>query len=233
MAFRGKKYLKAKEAVVAGHSYSIDEALKKVVGLSYSKFDETVSADFVLGIDAAKGDQVVRGSVLLPNGTGKRAVVVAFVKGDYEEAARKAGADYVGYEDLIEKILGGWLEFDFAVATPDVMAGLSRVAKQLGPRGLLPNKKTGTVTFDIGAVVADLKKGRISFRNDKTGGLHIGFGKVSFGVEKLRENLQALLKSVASSKPSASRGKFLRKMVVASTHGVGVKVALQDEGIVV
>lgn len=233
MAFRGKKYLKAKEAVPTVSSFRIEEALKKVSTLSYAKFDETVSADFVLGIDAAKGDQVVRGSVLLPHGTGKRAIVVAFVKGDYEEVAKKAGADYVGYDDLIEKILGGWTEFDFAVATPDVMAGLSKVAKQLGPRGLLPNKKTGTVTFDIGPVVSDLKKGRISFRNDKGGGLHVGFGKLSFGSEKLRENLLALLKAVVASKPSAARGKYLRKMVISSTHGVGVKVALEDEGFVV
>jgi large subunit ribosomal protein L1 len=229
MSFKGKKYLEAEKKLGTATFHSVDEALRKVFDLSFAKFDESISADFVLGIDAAKGDQVVRGSVLLPNGTGKRAVVVAFVKGEYEEVARKAGADFVGYDDLIEKVLGGWTDFDYAVATPDVMAGLSKLAKLLGPRGLLPNKKTGTVTFDIAPVVVDLKKGRISFRNDKGGGLHVGFGKLSFGFEKIKENFLALIKSVVSSKPATSRGRFVRKIVISSTQGLGIKLSL-DEG---
>lgn len=228
MSFKSKKYLAVEKMVDTAASFPSGEAIKKVVDLAFAKFDETVSADFVLGIDAAKGDQVVRGAVLLPHGTGKRAVVVAFVKGDYEDVAKKAGADYCGYEDLMEKILGGWTNFDYAVATPDVMAGLSKVAKVLGPRGLLPNKKTGTVTFDIGPVISDLKKGRVAFRNDKGGGLHIAFGKISFGVEKLRENFAELVKAVVKSKPAASRGKFVRKVVVSSTQGLGFRVSLDD-----
>ena len=229
MSFKGKKYSEAREKLGTATSFSADDAVREAIALSYAKFDETVSADFVLGINATKGDQVVRGSVLLPHGTGKRAVVVAFVKGDNEEVAKKAGADYAGFDDLVEKVLGGWTDFDYAVATPDVMAGLSRVAKILGPRGLLPNKKTGTVTFDIVPVILDLKKGRISFRNDKSGGLHVGFGKLSFGFDKLRENFQALIKSVISSKPSASRGRFIKKIVISSTQGVGLRLSL-DEG---
>lgn len=232
MSVKGKKFLEARDKVGTATSHSATDALQKVADLSFAKFDETVSVDLVLGINPTKGDQVVRGSVMLPHGTGKRAVVVAFVKGEHEDAAKKAGADYVGYDDLIEKVLGGWSDFDYAVATPDVMVGLSKLAKVLGPRGLLPNKKTGTVTFDLAPVIADLKKGRISFRNDKGGGLHVGFGKLSFGHEKLKENFAALLKAVIASKPAAARGKFIRKIVVSSTQGVGVKVS-PDEGVVV
>ncbi len=228
MKFRGKKYVAAKKTVPSTLYSPYVEAMDKVVGLAFAKFDETVSVDIVLGIDATKGDQVVRGSVLLPNGTGKRARVVAFVKADQEEDAKAAGADFVGYEDLIEKVLGGWVDFDYAITTPDAMAGLSKLAKVLGPRGLLPNKKNGTVTFDVKKTVTDLKRGLLSFRNDKGGGMHLGIGKVSFGVEKLKENFTALIKAVVSSKPHASRGKFIRKVTLASTQGVGVKVALDD-----
>lgn len=230
MAHKSKKYIDAKGRLGDQVVFSVEEALRKVVDLSFAKFDETVSADFVLGIDATKGDQVVRGSVLLPNGTGKKTRVVAFVKGDYEVAAKKAGADFVGYEDLIEKVSAGWTDFDYAVTTPDGMVGLSKLAKILGPRGLLPNKKTGTVSFEIADVVADLKKGRVSFRNDKGGGVHVGFGKISFGVDKLRENLLALIKAMVASKPASSKGKFVRKIVISSTQGVGLKLAL-DEGL--
>ncbi len=228
MSIKGKKYLKAKSEVDTMQHFNAPAAIENVLKYKFAKFDESVSADFVLGIDAAKGDQVVRGSVLLPHGTGKRSVVVAFVKGDYEEAAKKAGADYVGLEDLVEKIAAGWTDFDHAIATPDVMGALTKVAKILGPRGLLPNKKTGTVTFDVAPIITSLKKGLVSFRNDKGGGLHIGFGKSSFGAEKLKENFAALLKAVASSRPSAARGKFIRKIVVSSTQGLGFKVSLDE-----
>ncbi|MFC1854451.1 50S ribosomal protein L1 [Candidatus Dependentiae bacterium] len=225
MADRGKKYKKAKDSTASfGESLALDAVLETVVSTAFARFDESVGVDVVLGIDPSKGEQVVRGSALLPHGTGKKVRVAAFVKGDKEEDARKAGADFIGGEDLIEKVAGGWMDFDVAVATPDIMGALGKVARVLGPRGLLPNKKLGTVTFDVGPVIEDLKKGKVSFRNDKGGGLHIPFGKVSFGVEKLMENLKALLEAVRSSKPASSKGKFIKKAVVSSTMGVGVQI---------
>jgi large subunit ribosomal protein L1 len=183
----------------------------------------------ILGIDPVKGEQNVRGAVLLPNGTGKKVRVVVFAKGDYEEEATKAGADFVGAEDLIEKIKGGWMDFDAAVATPDLMGLVGKVARILGPRGLLPNKKVGTVTFDVGSVVGELKKGRVVYRNDKGGVVHVPFGKVSFGVEKLTENLEALIRAVRASKPATAKGKFIRKMTISSTMGVGVPLSAEVE----
>ena len=161
------------------------DGLKKVKELSYVKFDESVDANVNVGIDPSKGDQVVRGSVVLPHGTGKKVKIAVFAKGDYADAARKAGADYVGAEDLIEKIEGGWFDFNNAIATPDLMGLVGKVAKILGPRGLVPNKKTGTVTFDVAAVVEDLKKGRLFFKNDKNGIVHFSFGRVSFDADKV------------------------------------------------
>lgn len=220
----GKKLQKAKEALKGANITSWRTALDFVIKNAPAKFDESVDIDVVLGIDAAKGEQTVRGSVLLPHGTGKKMRVLVFAKGEHEEQAKKAGADYVGTEDLIAKIESGWLEFEAAVATPDLMGLVGKVAKLLGPRGLLPNKKIGTVTFDVGSIVSDLKKGRVSFRNDKTGVLHAPFGKVSFGPEKLAENLSSLIQAVRASKPAASKGKFIRKLSISSTMGVGVTV---------
>jgi len=220
----GKKHKKAKEALSHTNLSSGKTALDFVIKNAHVKFDESVDADIVLGIDPSKGEQTVRGSVLLPHGIGKKVRVIVFAKGEYEDAAKKAGADYVGTEDLAQKIESGWSEFEAAVATPDVMGVVSKVAKILGPRGLLPNKKVGTVTFDIASIVSDLKKGRVSFRNDKTGVLHAPFGKVSFGSEKLRENLVALLKSIQAHKPATSKGKFIKKVTVSSTMGVGVQI---------
>lgn len=228
MTSRGKKFLGAEEKVSALSPRTLKEAVSAIIKSAYAKFDETISVDITLGIDPTKGDQVVRGSAQLPHGTGKRAVVIAFVKDDYEQEARKAGADFVGYDDLIEKILGGWLDFDYAIATPDVMAGLSRLAKVLGPRGLMPNKKTGTVSFDIAELVSELKKGRVAFKNDRGGGLHVPFGKISFGEKKLEENLVALLKAIVASRPATARGKFIRKVVMSSTQGVGVVIAPEE-----
>ncbi len=218
----GKKHVKAQEKLAAANVTTWKSALDFVVKNAHAKFDESVDVDAVLGIDASKGEQTVRGSVLLPHGTGKKVRVVVFAKGEHEEAAKKAGADFVGAEDLVEKIEGGWSDFEAAVATPDLMGLVGKVAKILGPRGLLPNKKVGTVTFDVAGIVSDLKKGRVSFRNDKTGIVHAPFGKVSFGAEKLQENLAALVKAIQASKPATAKGKYLKKLVVSSTMGVGV-----------
>lgn len=224
MSKQGKKYLKVREKLATANLTNWESSLDFICKNIIVKFDESVDVDVVLGIDAAKGEQTVRGSVLLPHGTGKKVRVAVFAKGEYEEQAKKAGADYIGTEDLIAKIEGGWSDFDAAVATPDLMALVGKVAKFLGPRGLLPNKKVGTVTFDIAGIVSDLKKGRVSFRNDKTGVLHAPFGKVSFGAGKLRENLSSLIKAVKTNKPASSKGKFIRKITISSTMGVGITI---------
>ena len=224
MSIHGKKHVKAQEKLEAATISSWKTALEFVTKNAHAKFDESVDADIVLGIDAAKGEQTVRGSVILPHGTGRKMRVVVFARGEYEEQAKKAGADFVGVEDLLAKIEAGWVDFEAAVATPDMMGIVGKVAKFLGPRGLLPNKKDGTVTNDVAGIISDLKKGRVSFRNDKTGVLHAPFGKVSFGPEKLAANLTALLHAVRSSKPATSKGKFLKKLTVSSTMGVGVTI---------
>lgn len=221
---RSKKYEKAREALGEKKLFSLQEGVAKVKGLAFARFDESIDAHVNLGIDPEKGDQVVRGSILLPHGTGKAVKVLVFAKGDYANEALKAGADYVGAEDLIEKIESGWLDFTYAVATPDIMGLVGKVAKILGPRGLLPNKKIGTVTFDVGSIVGDLKKGRLFFKNDKSGIVHFRFGKVSLSPEQLNDNLLAFLKALASSKPASSKGKFIKKVVIASTMGVGIQV---------
>ena len=227
----GKKYNKARgklEELGKSGSFSLQEGLAKVKELAYARFDETVRVDVNLGIDPQKGDQVVRGSVLLPHGTGKKVKVLVFAKGDYADAAVKAGADYVGAEDLIEKIESGWLDFNYAVATPDLMGLVGKTAKVLGPRGLLPNKKSGTVTFDVETVVSDLKKGRLFFKNDKNGIVHFAFGKVSFPVEKLQDNLQAFGKALAASRPPTAKGIFIKKATISSTMGVGLPVSTDE-----
>jgi large subunit ribosomal protein L1 len=228
MSIHGKKYEKAATGITRGQALPIKEAIEKVKALSFAKFDESVDVHVNLGIDPSKGEQVVRGSVVLPHAKGAAVKVLVFAKGEHFEEAKKAGADYVGADDLIEKILGGWMDFNYAVATPDMMSAVGKVAKILGPRGLLPNKKLGTVTFDIAPVVSDLKRGRVFFKNDKTGIVHFSFGKVSFTPEKLQENLSAFTKALSSSKPASSKGKFLKKMTICSTMGVGIQVSPDD-----
>lgn len=232
MSKNGKKYSKMREKLDATKITSWKSALDFIVKNAPAKFDESVDASIVLGIDASKGEQTVRGSVLLPHGTGRKMRVLVFAKGEYEDQAKKAGADFVGVDDLIAKIEGGWCDFEAAVATPDLMGAVGKVAKILGPRGLLPNKKVGTVTFDIAGIVSDLKKGRVSFRNDKAGIVHAPFGKASFGVDKLNDNLVALMQAIKVSKPASSKGKFIRKLALSSTMGLGITVspdeALQD-----
>ena len=224
MSKPGKKYTKAEEAIPKGTVLPIDQALTKVKELAYAKFDESIDAHVNVGIDVEKGEQVVRGSVVLPYSKGASPKILVFAKGDYAEQAKKAGADFIGSDDLIEKINGGWMDFTYAVATPDMMGEVGKVAKILGPRGLLPNKKLGTVTFDVADVVSDLKKGRVFFKNDKSGIVHFSFGKVSFSVEKLKENLATFTRMLAAAKPASSKGKFLKKMTICSTMGVGIQV---------
>lgn len=220
----GKKHLQAESQIPKGQVFPLLDGVKKVKELAHVRFDESVDAHVNVGIDPSKGDQMVRGSVVLPHGTGKQIKIIVFAKGDYAEQAQKAGADFVGAEDLIEKIEGGWVDFNYAIATPDLMGMVGKVAKILGPRGLVPNKKTGTVTFDVASVVSDLKKGRLFFKNDKSGLIHFSFGKVSFDAQKLYENLAAFVRALASSKPASSKGKFIKKVTISSTMGVGIQV---------
>lgn len=228
MAKHGKKYIKVREQITRGKTLSIDEALAKVRELGYAKFDESVDVDVNLTIDPSKGEQTVRGSVVLPHGRGKSVKVLVFAKGDYADQALKAGADYVGAEDLVEKITGGWMEFDHAVATPDMMGLIGKVAKVLGPRGLLPNKKLGTVTTDVAHVVRDLKKGQAFFRNDKAGIVHFTIGKLSFDAAKLKDNLVAFVKALQSVKPPSAKGKYIKKMSLSSSMGVGIPVSSEE-----
>jgi large subunit ribosomal protein L1 len=225
MAKHGKKYQNAVTHVKAGVTMPVKEALAKLKEVAFAKFDESIDVSIGLGIDPTKGEQAVRGSTLLPHGKGKKIRVIVFAKGEHADAATAAGADVVGADELVEKIENGWMEFDVAVATPDLMGLVGKLAKLLGPRGLLPNKKVGTVTFDVGPVVVDLKKGRAFFKNDKSGYVNFSFGKKSFDVEKLHDNLVAFTKALASSKPASSKGKFLRKMTISSTMGVGIAIS--------
>ncbi len=223
MSKHGKKYYKNAEKAPKGKVVSIHEALKLVKELAYAKFDESVDVDINLGIDPTKGEQVVRGSLLLPHSIGAQPKVIVFAKDDYVEKAQKAGADFVGGEELIKKIKDGWLDFDYAVATPDMMTPVGELARILGPKGKLPNKRLGTVTYDVATVIQDLKRGRVFFKNDKQGIVHFKLGSLSFGPEKLYENLVAFVKALSAAKPASSRGKFLGRSFVSSTMGLGVQ----------
>ncbi len=224
MAKRGKKYLESRKSVSPGQRYEFTEAVKLAVASSYAKFDETFDVSVRLGVDPRHADQMVRGTVVLPNGIGKDVRVLVFAKGEKEQEARDAGADYVGNEDLIGKIKEGWLDFDKAVATPDMMGSVGKIGKILGPRGLMPNAKTGTVTFDLARAVSELKAGKIDFRVEKAGIVHAPMGKVSFGPEKLIQNLAAFLDMIVRLRPSTSKGVYLRGMAVSTTMGPGVKI---------
>jgi large subunit ribosomal protein L1 len=228
MATHGKKYRAASEKLNKDVVYSFKDGLAQVKSLAFAKFDESVDVHVNLGIDPEKGEHAVRGSVVLPHSIGKKVRVIVFAKGDHAEDARAAGADFIGTEDLIEKIEGGWLDFEYAVATPDLMGMVGKLAKLLGPRGLLPNKKVGTVTFEVGPVVEDLKKGRIFFKNDKSGLVHFSIGRVSYDVAKLHQNLATFIKALSQVKPASSKGKFIQKLTVASTMGVGIHLNPDD-----
>lgn len=224
MAQHGKKYKSAVQKVDRQKRYSLQEAIDIVKSAAYAKFDETVDVAVRLGVDARKSDQMVRGTVMLPHGTGKEVRVLVFAKGEKEKEAREAGADYVGAEDLVEKISGGWLDFDKTVATPDMMGLVGRIAKILGPRGLMPNPKLGTVTMNIRETVQELKKGKVEFKTDKAGIVHVPIGKVSFDAQKLCDNMLALIETINRLKPPTSKGQYLKNIVLSSTMGPGVKV---------
>ena len=224
MPRRGKSYVALKSKIEEGKRYPIKDALDLVVGTARTKFDETVDAAIRLGVNPKHADQMVRGSVVLPNGLGKTVRVLVFAKGDKEKEASDAGADFVGSDDLVEKIKGGWLDFDQVIATPDMMGNVGKLGKILGPRGLMPNPKVGTVTFDVGKAVKEVKAGRVEFRVEKAGIVHSPIGKASFGPDKLYENLLALIETIVKLKPASSKGTYLKTISLSTTMGPGVRV---------
>ena len=224
MPKRGNKYITSKKQIDVEVKYDFIEAVKKTIELSYAKFDETVDVTVRLGVDPRHSDQMVRGTVVLPNGLGREIKVLVFAKGEKEKEALDAGADFTGNDDLIEKIQGGWFGFDRAVATPDIMGAVGKIGKLLGPRGLMPNAKTGTVTFDIDRAVNELKAGKIDFKVEKTGIVHVPMGKVSFGVEKIVQNAAAFLDTIMRLKPASSKGTYLKGIAVSTTMGPGIKI---------
>lgn len=225
MAKRGKKYLTAKQKVAEKPRYTLEEAVDLILDASYVKFDESVDIALRLGVDPRHADQMVRGAVALPHGTGREVKVLVFAKGEKEKEAREAGADYAGAEELVERIQKeGWLEFDKTIATPDLMGMVGKLGRILGPRGLMPNPKVGTVTFDVARAVQELKAGKEDFKVDKAGVLHVPVGRVSFGKEKLLGNIRALLEMVIRLKPASSKGVYLRGVALSSTMGPGVRV---------
>lgn len=224
----GKRYSNSAKTVDEKKFYSVAEAFTVLGGFQAAKFDETVEVAVRLGVDAKKSDQMVRGSVSLPNGLGKKVRVLVFAKGDKVKEAEAAGAEFVGAEDLIAKIEGGWLDFDKVVATPDLMVMVSKVAKVLGPRGLMPNPKLGTVTPDVTKVIGELKAGKVDFRIDKAGVVHAPIGKRSFGPDKLKENYATLMDAIQRAKPSTSKGQYLRSITVSSTMSPGVHVSVVE-----
>jgi len=224
MSKKGKSFIEAKKNVDPGNRYTLKDAVELVVKTARAKFDETVDVAIRLGVNPQHADQMVRGSVVLPNGLGRSVRVLVFAKGEKEKEALEAGADVVGSDDIIEKIKGGWLEFDRVIATPDMMGNVGKLGKILGPRGLMPNPKVGTVTFDVAKAVNELKAGKVEFRVEKAGIVHSPVGKVSFGAEKLSENLTALVEAIIKLKPSSSKGTYLKSISLATTMGPGVKV---------
>ncbi len=224
MAKRGKKHTQALEKIDATLQYSPEEALELAVSSSYAKFDETVDVAVRLGVDPRHADQMVRGTVVLPNGLGKEVKVLVFAKGEKEAEALEAGADFIATEDVLAKIQDGWFGFDRVVATPDMMGAVGKLGRVLGPRGLMPNAKTGTVTFELAKAIEELKSGKIEFRVEKAGIVHAPVGKISFGAEKLAENVKAFLTKLISLKPAAAKGTYLKTISVSSTMGPGIKI---------
>ena len=224
MPKRGKKYLESKSKINGQNKADFAEAVQTSIEASFAKFDETIDVAVRLGVDPRHADQMVRGSVILPNGTGKKVKILVFAKGEKEKEAQDAGADFVGNDELIEKIKGGWFGFDKAVATPDMMGSVGKIGKILGPRGLMPNAKTGTVTFDVGRAVEELKAGKIDFRVEKAGIVHAPMGKVSFGKDKIVQNITAFLETIMRLKPASSKGTYLKGIAISTTMGPGIKV---------
>ena len=224
MAKQGKKYAEAAKLVDLTKVYEPEEAIALVRKTATAKFDETIEVAFRLGVDPKHADQQLRGAVVLPHGTGKTQRVLVFAKGEKHKEAELAGADFVGAEEMVQKIQGGWFDFDVAVATPDMMGVVGRLGKVLGPKGLMPNPKSGTVTFEVERAINEIKAGKVEYRLDKTNIIHVPVGKVSFGKEKLSENFHALMEAIIKAKPSAAKGQYLKSVVVTSTMGPGVKI---------
>ncbi len=226
MAKAGKKYQEACKLIEAGKLYQVAEAIEIVKKTASAKFDETIELHVRLGVDPKYADQQVRGAVVLPHGTGKTKRVLVFAKGEKVKEAEDAGADFVGSDEIVQKIQGGWLEFDVAVATPDMMGTVGRLGKVLGPRGLMPNPKLGTVTMDLAKAISEVKAGKVEYRTDKAGNVHCPIGKASFDAEKLQQNFQMLMDTLNRVKPAAAKGQYVRSVTLSSTMGPGVPVVL-------
>ena len=223
--FRSKKYIESAKLIERSKLYEVEEALDLVLKTAKAKFDETVEVHIKLGVDSRHADQQVRGAVVLPHGTGKKVRILVFAKGDKAKEAEEAGADYVGAEDMVTKIQSeNWFDYDVVVATPDMMGVVGRLGKVLGPKGLMPNPKAGTVSMDLAKAIAEIKAGKIEYRLDKTNIIHCPFGKVSFGTEKLKENFSTLLEAVIKAKPAAAKGQYLKSVAVTATMGPSVKI---------
>jgi large subunit ribosomal protein L1 len=219
----GKKW-EAAVGKIEEKLYALRDAVDVVKQSAYAKFDETVDLALRLGVDPKRADQMVRGTTVLPHGTGKQVKVLVFAKGEKEQEARAAGADYVGADDLMEKIKGGWMDFDQAIATPDLMAAVGKLGKILGPRGLMPNPKTGTVTFEVGKAIGEIRKGRVEYKVEKAGIVHVPIGKVSFDADRLYQNANAVLESVMKGRPASVKGRYLKTATISSTMGPGVRL---------
>ena len=228
MKAHGKKYRAALEKIEPGRKYNLETAITKIKEIAFAKFDETVELTVWLGVDPRKADQLVRGTIVLPHGLGKSKTVLVIAQGDKIREAEEAGADIVGGEDVVTRIKGGWTDFDAVIATPDMMRLVGGLGKILGPRGLMPNPKTGTVTFDVATAIRETKAGKVEYRVDKTGVIHVGVGKVSFEADKLRDNAKALLDAVVKAKPATAKGKYMKKVNLAATMSPGV---LLDEAV--
>ena len=224
MRKRGKKFTAARAQIAVDRTYTIEDAIPLMQKVKFAKFDETVELALRLGVDPKHADQMVRGTVVLPHGLGKSKRVLAIAGSDKQKEAQEAGADFIGGEELVDKIQGGWTDFDAVVATPDMMRAVGKLGKVLGPRGLMPNPKTGTVTVDIAKAVKEIKAGKVEFRVDKTGIVHAPIGKISFETQKLVDNAHALVDSVVKAKPSAAKGKYLRNVTLSSTMGPGITI---------
>ena len=222
---RGKRYVNSLKSYDKSKSYDVSEAIENVINTATAKFDESIEVHVKLGVDGRNADQQVRGVVVLPNGTGKSVKVLVIARGDKANEATKAGADYVGAEEMVQKISGGWLDFDVCITTPDMMGVVGRIARILGPKGLMPNPKSGTVTNDVAKAIKDVKAGKVEYRLDKTNNIHVIIGKKSFGKEKLIENFNTIMEAIVKAKPAAAKGQYIRNVTLASSMGPGVKVS--------